>query len=228
MGDPFQIKLNRKSIPLLIDWENDYWKNASALEITNFHPLGSDHRPRTQVRVVYNEGGLGVLFRVDDCFISCENTEFQSQVSHDSCVEFFLQPKSDKGYFNFEINCGGALLLYYIEDPRRDPTRSGITPFVKATKVDWNTASSIQILHSLPKKIETVIEIPTTWYIQSFVPFEVMEKYVGKLKPVMNQIWKANFYKCGSVKPHWGSWLKTGEKLNFHQPEYFGPIQFVT
>jgi hypothetical protein len=43
------------------------------------------------------------------------------EVWKDSCVEIFLQPKPDAGYFNLEMNAGGAHLCCYIEDPERVP-----------------------------------------------------------------------------------------------------------
>jgi len=41
------------------------------------------------------------------------------EVWKDSCVEFFIQPRPDAGYFNLEMNAGGAHLCCYIEDPAR-------------------------------------------------------------------------------------------------------------
>ena len=45
-------------------------------------------------------------------------TERDGPVSNDDCVEVFIAPDPEqvKSYFNFEINCGGTMLLYYIPD----------------------------------------------------------------------------------------------------------------
>jgi hypothetical protein len=42
-------------------------------------------------------------------------TQYQEMVCYDSCVEFFVQPEPHLGYFNFEFNRGGTMLIYYIE-----------------------------------------------------------------------------------------------------------------
>ena len=35
------------------DWESPFWSNAEILEIKNFRPESSDHRPRTRARLLY-------------------------------------------------------------------------------------------------------------------------------------------------------------------------------
>jgi len=52
----------------------------------------------------------------------------EDPVYKDSCVEFFVKPKPDKGYFNFEFIAVGTLLCSYITDPER--TREGFREFV--------------------------------------------------------------------------------------------------
>jgi hypothetical protein len=60
----------------------------------------------------------------------------QDPVWKDSRVEFFAQPMPERGYFNFEFNCGGAFLCYHITNPER--TTEGFKGFVKVDgfKVD--------------------------------------------------------------------------------------------
>lgn len=45
-------------------------------------------------------------------------TNYQDQVCQDSCVELFISPKASRR-LDFEFNCGGVMLNYYIEDPTR-------------------------------------------------------------------------------------------------------------
>ena len=56
-------------------------------------------RPRTRSKVLYDDRGIYVLFRVADRYVRCVRTEHQSHVYRDSCVEFFAQPKPGGGYF---------------------------------------------------------------------------------------------------------------------------------
>ena len=152
-----------------------------------------------------------------------KHTEFQSPVWRDSCVEFFVQPRGSGGYFNFEINCGGALLSYYIEDPTR--TADG---FAKFTRLSPEHGGRIRINHSLPSLVVPERGEPIEWHIGCSIPLEVLEAYTGSLGPMAGQTWRGNFFKCAddSSHPHWASWAAIGEELNFHQPEYFAPLRF--
>jgi hypothetical protein len=140
----------------------------------------------------------------------------------DSCVEFFLQPKPDRGYFNFEFNCGGSLLCYYIVDPVRVP--GGFRDFTPLPEADGR---QVAIYHSMPPRVEPEIAEPTEWRLEFSIPFSVLEKWVGPVGRVGGQEWRANLYKCGdeTSHPHWASWAPVDE-LNFHLPRCFGTIQF--
>ena len=130
-----------------------------------------------------------------------------------------------QGYFNIEINCIGTMLLYYIEDCKR--TADG---FAKYDPVPEELVSCINIFHSLSGKIEHEIETPVEWVIEYNLPFSLFEAYLGSLDIRKGRPWRGNFYKCGdqTSHPHWASWAPIGRELNFHQPEYFGILEFGT
>lgn len=144
-------------------------------------------------------------------------------MSDDSCVEFFARPISERGYFNFEINCGGTMLLYYIEDP----TREG-PAFVKYTPVEQKIANGVKMFHSMPRVVDPEAGMPVTWVIQYEVPLALFETYLGPIGKLGGQAWTANFFKCGdeTSHPHWASWSPIGTELNFHQPVFFGFLEF--
>lgn len=203
-------------------WNGPAWQQADTLEIAHFRPESSDHRPRTYARLLYAREGLFGIFRVEDQYVWCVRTHYLDAVSKDSCVEFFVQPKLDKGHFNFEFNCGGALLCFYIVDPTRMP--KGFRDFTPLAEAD---AKQVVIYHSLPQIIEPEIIEPTEWRLEFFIPFALLEKYVGDVGHVRSQEWRANFYKCAddTSHPHWASWSPVDE-LNFHLPNCFGTIRF--
>src|SRR5579862_5652933 len=111
-----QYLVRRAPLPPLEDdrWDGPAWKHADLIPITHFHAKSSAHRPAVQAKVLYDDAGIYLTFHVRDQYVICKRTEPQSPVCKDSCVEAFLQPKPDKGYFNFEVNCGGTILLYYV------------------------------------------------------------------------------------------------------------------
>ena len=206
------------------DWSSKPWSVAETLEVRHFHPRSSSHRPVTHARLLYDDRHLYVHFHVRDRYVRCVHTTYQSMVSRDSCVEFFLQPDPARGYFNFEFNCGTTLLLYYIEDP----TRAEDAPFRKFAKVPASLAGTIQAWSSLPQRVDPEIAQPLDWTLGCSVPFSLFEPWVGRVNNIGGQRWRGNFFKCGdeTSHPHWASWSPIGDTLRFHQPERFGLIEF--
>ena len=139
-------------------------------------------------------------------------------------MEFFVEPKPGRGYFNFEINCGGTMLLYFIEDSAIVPGKG----FAKYVQVPAETGQLVRIYHSMPATVEPEIERDTEWKIEYFIPFKVFESYLGPLGRPEGQTWRANFYKCAdeTSHPHWASWAPLHGKASFHLPQYFAPIRF--
>jgi len=218
----YVVKRAGFSGPLDANWESAFWKSATTLEIKNFRPESSDHRPRTSARLVYGERGIHGIFRVEDKYVRCVRTKYFEEVWKDSCVEFFAKPKPDAGYLNFEFNCGGAFLCSYIVNPERTPDG-----FKEFAKVPLEIAQEIKVKSSLPAKIEKEIEAPVVWRLEFLIPFSVFEHYIGDLGHVSGQVWRGNFYKCAEEvsHPHWGAWAPV-EELNFHLPRCFGKIRF--
>lgn len=203
-------------------WDGPVWSRAEPLEIASFRPEGSSHRPRTLCKLLYSSSAIHGLFRVEDRYVRCVHTGFQSEVYEDSCVEFFVQPRIEKGYFNFEFNCGGAMLASYVTDPERVDGR------LKAhTTLTRESCSKILLYHSQPETVDVEIEDDLTWYIEFSIPFALFAEHVGSLGKVTGQVWRANFYKCGDATshPHWGAWAPIDER-NFHLPASFGRIRF--
>jgi hypothetical protein len=204
------------------EWNSPSWEHADTLEVANFRPESSDHRPRTLARLLYDERGLYGIFQVQDRYVRCVHNGYMASTYLDSCVEIFLQPKIDKGYFNFEFNCGGSLLCYYIIDPAHVP--GGFRDFTPLPPTD---AGQVAIYHSLPSQVEPELVEPTDWWVEFSIPFALLEKYVGAVGDVTNQQWRANLYKCAddTSHPHWASWAPLDE-LDFHLPHCFGTIRF--
>jgi len=115
-------------------------------------------------------------------------TEYGSEVWKDSCVEFFVEPKAGRGYFNFEFNCGGAFLVNQIVDPTRTPDG-----FKNFTRLPKTIAGQVEVRASLPHLVEPEIAQPTNWTLEFHIPFGVFEKYLGPLGEVAGQSWRGIF-----------------------------------
>ncbi len=203
-------------------WDAVAWQGVPALAVASFRPESSDHRPRTQLRLCHDGRQIAGLFRVEDRFVVSRHTGFQQPVWRDSCVELFLQPQAAGGYFNAEFNAGGALLLYWIEDPQREGDG-----FRRYTVLPDADCRRIAVHASLPARVEPELSGPLTWTLGFVIPLALLESYAGPLRPLSGQCWRGNAYKCadGSSHPHWAAWSPV-DVLDFHRPACFGEWQF--
>ena len=206
----------------LIKWDSTPWHHLNTAEISEFHPRSTTHHPRTFVKIGYDEKAVFILFKVLDDYVRAINTEYNSKVHEDSCVEWFIKPYQAEGYFNFEMNACGTLHVNYIIDPERDETgkRKNIQP------VPENHAKMIKISTSMTGVIDPEIKAETTWYLGMIIPFDFFKLYTP-INKINGSIWQGNLYKCGdkTSHPHWGCWSRV-ETLNFHQPKHFGEFLF--
>jgi hypothetical protein len=203
-------------------WDGGGWEKAETVDVGLFHTESSDHRPRVQAKVLYDATNLYVSFAVQDAFVRATRKCHQEMVCKDSCVEFFVRPKPDLGYFNFEMNCGGTLLVHHrTVEPGKSPRES------PHEVVAEELIAGMRIVAPLGH-VENEIQGPVEWGVWYSVPIGLFERYVGPLGPLPGQKWSGNFYKCGddTSHPHWASWAPIGEKLDFHQPDKFAELFF--
>jgi hypothetical protein len=220
----YQVLFHRQTGECPGKWDGDLWGKVCALNIDHFRPESSAHRPLTQCKMAYSADSIRGIFRVEDRYVRCVHTDFQSEVYKDSCVEFFVQPKAAGGYFNFEFNCGGAMLATYVTDPTRiNGHVLGCSPLSPHDNIMITRASSLSQI------VEPEITTPVTWFLEFIIPITVLETYTGMLRNISRQTWRANFYKCANETshPHWSSWAPVKE-LNFHDPDNFGSLQFTS
>jgi len=211
------------NIKLEDSWNGTVWGSANVIDIAIFRDRSSDHHPKTQCKLLYNEQGIYGLFQVEDQYVRSVATKFQDSVCRDSCVEFFVEPAGGKGYLNFEFNCGGNMLVYQVIDASRG--KNGFADYYILTEDD---VDGMQQFTTMPPVVEPEITEPTTWRRGFFIPLSVFAKTTGlQSTELSGQIWRANLYKCAdkTSHPHWASW-KPITATNFHLPECFGEIIF--
>ncbi len=204
-------------------WNGPAWGETPFLGIGCFRPENTSHRPVVRCKMLYDDSHLYGLFLVQDRYVRCIHTGFQAPVYEDSCVELFVQPRSDKGYFNFEFNCGGALLASYVTDPTRIDGR-----VAKTTPLSPEEGRRVAVYSSLPSIVEPEMEDEVTWLLEFSIPFALLTGYVRSLGKVEGREWRGNLYKCGNrtSHPHWASWSPLSDR-NFHAPWDFGALQFA-
>ncbi len=218
----YLIRNTRAAAFLDLNWQNPAWLAAETLEVSHFRPESSAHRPETSLRLLHDRLGIHGLFHVRDRYVRCVRTTYGGEVWKDSCVEFFIEPRPGRGYFNFEFNCGGTFLCNHIVDPVRTPDG-----FKQATRLPETVAQPVRVAASLPRLVDPELTEPVDWALQFHIPFPVLENYLGALGEVSGQTWRGNCFKCAEdiSHPHWASWSPVDE-FNFHLPRCFGEIRF--
>ena len=176
-------------------------------------PSTFPYRPMTTFSAAYSEKSLYIDFLVRCNYLRAENYENLSPVSQDSCVEFFIDPKGNGEYWNFEFNCIGAVNASR-RTTRENPTRL--------------TAEEIDMIKRYPScgtRPFREIEGLFTWSILIDIPLEL----IGLDAKDIPEMVRGNFYKCASATsdPHYLSWSPIkSDKPDFHRPEFFGNIYF--
>ena len=134
-----------------------------------------------------------------------------SPVCEDSCVEFFIAPKCDARYWNFEFNCIGTINASNRTE-RHNPTRLTDSELARIRRYASCGTRPFQEVEGL-----------FTWSLIIAIPLDLIGvEYNG------DQIaMKGNFYKCasGSSPPHFLSWAPRDTPApDVHRPEFFGDI----
>ncbi len=179
-----------------------------------------DHFPRTELKIAYEDTALYVMFRVEDRYVRATAADHQDSVCGDSCVEFFFTPGPDvsKGYFNFEMNCGGTILFHFNSESQKG-----------MLKIPESDCEKIAKAHSLPRILDPEIEEPVIWTVAYSIPIALLRRYCPVSTPKPHALWRANFYKCAdnTSHPHWLTWSPLDHpKPNFHLPRSFGVLEF--
>lgn len=202
------------------DWNKPPWQEISAEPIRHYMGERPDHFPKTEVKIAYNDMAIYVMFRVEDRYVRAIAAKHQDSVCGDSCVEFFFAPGSDvsKGYFNFEMNCGGTMLFHF---------NSGVKK--ERIEIPGSDCEKIATAHSLPRIVDPEIRESVTWTVEYSIPIALLSKYCQVSMPKPHSLWRANFYKCAdsTSHPHWLTWSPVDyPKPNFHLPQSFGVLEF--
>jgi hypothetical protein len=183
------------------------------LEMVNWKEF--PYHPAVSVQIAFNEEELFLQYKVSEQAVKAEITENNGRVWTDSCVEFFLSPEGNDEYYNLEMNCIGTALLGF---------RKKGEPAIHATEEQISTIRRISTLGNSPFPERKEL---TEWQITIAIPWEVYFNH--SLKPLSGKKMRGNFYKCGDdlSVAHFVSWTKIKtENPSFHEPDFFGGLEF--
>lgn len=177
-----------------LNWPNEY----------PYHPL-------TVVNAAHSDEAIYLDFFVRCNYLRAVNSENNTPVWEDSSVSFFIRPTVDGDYWNFDINCIGA-----INAARRTTRR----PVERLSDEEIATIKRYASCGSQPfREVEGLF----SWNVMMRIPLALIGvKYEGA--PLLM---KGNLCKCatGTSQPHFLTWNPVGTTHpEFHAPESFGDI----
>lgn len=169
------------------------------------------YAPLTAFTIAHSDTHIFIDFFVRCNYLRAVNYENNSHVHQDSCVEFFVSPKGEKPYYNFEFNCIGTIHAACREDRNNGMMLSD------------EQLAQVKRLPSCGTKPFQELEGMFSWNLAVAIPLSLIGiKYDGN--PIDM---RANFYKCAdsTAAPHFLSWAPIDTpQPDFHRPEFFGDI----
>ena len=189
-------------------------KGEHLLRHQNWVPGGGT---KVAFTIRHDGSSIYLFYEVAEKEVRAVNTDINSSVWEDSCVEFFLSLEADPhNYYNFEINAIGTVLGAYGPDRNQR---------------DWlskSLLSKVETNPSLGRKPFDKQQNNTPWNIQIRIPLEVLTH--SDLSKLSGTDGYGNFYKCGDklTQPHFLSWKPVLTSTpDFHTPRYFGHLSFL-
>ncbi len=183
-------------------------RKSQTFNISNYPWDVGGYQPKTTATLSYDDEYFEVYFKSYETNIRAVETEHNTDIYCDSCVEFFGQfdLSQTTAYINFEMNANGA--VYCAVGPNRDE-RILIDPkiidtFERRTKISedyW----------------EAWLKFPVSFIKEQYPKYEHKE----------GAVFRGNFYKCGdkTERPHFLCWSNIiWDEPDFHRPEFFSEI----
>lgn len=172
--------------------------------------------PIVKVRIAYSPQNIILAFEVAEREFRIVETVQPASVWEDSCVEFFVEPQIDNGYYNFEFNAAGVLhLAYGISRHERE-----IAPL----HIQKSIIRETMLLASPNKNCPYIYR----WILVARIPYFAFFRH--NFTPKSGTVIRGNFYKCGDKLQHpcYQSWSPIGTPSpDFHQPHYFDNLEFA-
>lgn len=191
------------------------WEQAAAVQIDQFPWYHEGLKQQTTVQLYKSAETLYLRAVAEDRWSGAIERPLHSSVYLDSCFEFFVTPKPERGapYINFEFNCIGSMFVGYGPDVEN---RALATP---------EQAAQIGIKTSLVGEKKPTPD-DHSWTIELAIPLALIEELAGY--PPDSQQWYVNFFRCGGpIEPQYASWNPIEwPHPAFHRPEQFGLLRF--
>jgi hypothetical protein len=173
-----------------------------------------DYKPSVNFTVAHNNDCLFIKYFVREDAIRAVYRKTNDPVYKDSCVEFFIAFGNEDNYYNLEFNSLGTCRFGY-GSGRENRT---MIPEAVSRKIKRQAVLTIA-----PGSGEAGV----AWELTLQIPVQAF--CFHQHTSLLNRQCRVNFYKCGDdlPAPHFLAWAPiTSLEPNFHQPRFFGALQF--
>jgi DNA-binding beta-propeller fold protein YncE len=195
------------------------WRNAASFGDFKFAWWKEGKQEQTLARMLWDDEFLYVSYACEDAHISAVNTEHDSPVYKDDCVELFTapNPKRPFEYFNIEMNVNRAILDRY------HPDGPG------TTVPNWNS-QGILIATTVDGTLNDDTDKDRGWVLEVAIPFANFAEVTGRPHPRDGDVWHLNLNRLGGITNSQHSQWSPGttERPAFHAPDTFGRVTFST
>jgi hypothetical protein len=219
--DPPAYRVQKVAVPVQVDGKRDEaaWKNAKSVGDFQFPWWKEGKKEQTEAKLLWNDQFLYVLYNCEDAHVYGEQTERDSPVYQDDCVEVFTapDPQQPNNYFNIEMNVRAAFL------DQHHPGGPGTQ-----AQPNWN-ATGIVIVASVEGTLNDDSDIDRGWVLEAAIPFENFRMVARNTPPKSDDVWHLNLNRLGGkTNPQHSQWSPgKSERPAFHAPQYFGRVIFV-
>ena len=87
MKKSYGVKRCSEANTIDANWEKPFWREIEPAEIgLSRWPVQSEHLPKSEVKLQYDDHELYVIFRVQDQYVRAVTTQIHGEVWKDSCV----------------------------------------------------------------------------------------------------------------------------------------------
>ncbi|NER36075.1 MAG: hypothetical protein F6J93_19170 [Oscillatoria sp. SIO1A7] len=209
----------RTNSPMVIDGKLDEpaWTAAPDVGAFKFPWWEEGKKEQTVAKMLWDDDRLYVFFIVEDAHIWAEQTERDSAVFKDDCVEVFVAPNPEKplSYFNIEMNVREAFLdQFHPQGPQSSTS-------------EWN-GRGIQIATSIVGTLNDDSDTDKYWILEAAIPFSNFANIAQNTPPKPGEIWHLNLNRLGGkTNRQFSQWSPSQTpKPQFHAPQDFGRVTF--
>ena len=215
-----QYTVHRVDSAIRVDGRIDEaaWRNAATFRNFRFPWWMNGKKEQTVARMLWDDRFLYVSYECKDAHVSAVQTEHDSPVYQDDCVELFTAPNAKRplDYFNIEMNVNGAVL------DQHHPDGPG-----KVKGPNWQ-AQGILIATSVGGTLNDDSDKDQGWVLEVAIPCANFASETGRPQPRDGDVWHLNLNRLGGkTNPQFSQWSPgTTAKPAFHAPDTFGRVTF--